>query len=149
MSNDAEQHRFLIAYENIGLDVGESLEGRRPYIRRVIAQTRAAVRQKRREMGQPYRLLAGIDVIGGSQQEGATVVAETFGLLVDLLEPTDNIYVAWNPHDEPRFVRDLVAGRDASPPDVYALRINGMVESAGVSLTGKAPLGRRRGRRAQ
>ena len=42
MSNDAEQHRFLIAYENIGLDVGESLEGRRPYIRQVIAQTQAA-----------------------------------------------------------------------------------------------------------
>ena len=100
-------------------------------------------------MGQPYRLLAGIDVIGGSQQEGATVVAQTFELLVDLLEPADNIYVAWNPHDEPRFVRDLVAGRDASPPDVYALRIHGVVESVGIDLAGKALRGGRCGGRAR
>jgi hypothetical protein len=149
MPNDTEQHRFLIAYENIGLDVGESLEGRRPYIRQVIAQTRAAVRQKRRETGQSYGLLAGIDVIGGAEQEGATVVAEAFGFLVDLLEPTDDIYVAWNPRDEPRFVRDLVAGRDATPPDVYALRIHGVVEGVGIDLAGMAPLGGNCAGRAQ
>jgi hypothetical protein len=148
MSNDTEQHRFLVAYENIGLDVGESLEGRSPYIRQVIAKTRTATRHKGRETGQPYRLLAGIDVIGGSQQEGATVVAQTFELLVDLLEPADNIYVAWNPHDEPRFVRDLVAGRDALPPDVYALRIHGVVESVGIDLAGRALLGGNRAGRA-
>jgi hypothetical protein len=49
MRENRDQQRFIIAYESIGLDGGEGLAGRRPYIRQVIAKTRAAARQKQRE----------------------------------------------------------------------------------------------------
>ena len=132
--NDAD-YRFTVAYESIGLDVGETLEGRLPYIRRVITMTWKRAQQKQQETEHPHRLMVGIDVIGKSRKEGARVVADTFKTLVDLLKSTENIYVAWNPHDEPRYARDLfVQGQETSPPDVYALRINGLVESAGIDL---------------
>lgn len=132
--NDAG-YQFAVAYESIGLDIGETLEGRLPYIRRVITMTRKWAKQKHQETGHPHKLMVGIDVIGKLQEEGIKVVAETFKALVGLLKPTDNIYVAWNPHDEPRYARDLfVRGQETYPPDVYALRINGLVESAGIDL---------------
>jgi hypothetical protein len=126
-------YQFAVAYESIGLDVGETLKGRLPHIRRVIAMTQKWAKQKRQETGCPHRLMVGIDVIGKPREEGIKVVAETFKALVSLLKPTDNIYVAWNPHDEPRYARDLfVRGQETYPPDVYALRIDGLVESAGI-----------------
>ncbi|MCP4536704.1 MAG: hypothetical protein GY832_06115 [Chloroflexi bacterium] len=129
-------YRFAVAYESISLDVGETLKGRLPYIRRVIAMTRKGARQKQQETGHPHRLMVGIDVIGKSQQEGARAIAATFKAVVDSLKPSANIYVAWNPHDEPRYARDMfVRGRETAPPDVYALRINGLVESAGIDLS--------------
>jgi hypothetical protein len=133
MPGNMGRQRFLVAYESIGLDIGESLEGRWPCICEVIAKAQESGRQRRRETGQPCGLLMGIDVIGSSQEEGAKVVAEAFGLLADLLKAkTNHIYVAWNPHDEPRYVRDLLLGQETSFPNVYALRMNGQVESAGV-----------------
>ena len=127
---------FLVAYESIGLDVGESLEQRLPYLQQVIDQTRTEIEKRQRQTKRPHRLMVGVDVIGGAQETGAAAVAETFGALVDLLNPDDDVYVAWNPQDEPRFVRDALArGQETSPPAVYVLRISGSVESAGVDLS--------------
>jgi hypothetical protein len=50
MRENRDQQHFLIAYESIGLDVGEGLKGRLSIIRRVIAQTRTTARQKQRVM---------------------------------------------------------------------------------------------------
>jgi len=143
---DDTNYRIVVAYESIGLDVEETLEERLPYIRQVIAATRDGARQKQQEAGQSHKLLAGVDVIGKSREEGAKVVAQTFGALVDILESADDVYVAWNPRDEPRYVRDMfVSRRETAPPDVYALRINGLVESDGIGALGMALLGGSRG----
>jgi len=134
--NDTSYY-FVVAYESIGLDVEETLKGRLSYIRRVITATREKARQKKEETGHPHRLMVGIDVIGRSRQEGAKVVVETFGALVSLLMPLDDIYVAWNPYDEPRYVRDLASGLRTRDPDMYVLRRNGQVESIGVDFARK------------
>ena len=148
--NDTNYH-IIVAYESIGLDIEETLEERLSYIYQVIAATRDRAQQEQQKKGQPHKLIVGVDVIGESQEDGAKVVAHTFGALVDILEPIDNIYVAWNPCDEPRHVRDLLVSRqETAPPDVYALRIDGgLVESDGIDALSIALLGGSRGEIAQ
>jgi hypothetical protein len=136
---------YILAYECVGLDIDETVAEQLPYLKQVVdrAQKRAA---QVRAAGSSVNLFVGVDVIGGTRQQGAQATREVFDAACGMVRDDDHIYVAWNEHDEPRYVRDHLLGLgnvsvggvefSLGAPEVSALRFEGNTEFEGLDDRG-------------
>lgn len=128
--------KYKVAYECIGLDIGETVAGTLPHLGQVIERAHQLA------SGELSSLLVGIDILGGTREQGAQVTRATFDAVCDMVGPDTHVYVAWNEQDEPRYVRDQLLGFDrvsvgklslsTGSPEVSALRFDGITEFAGL-----------------